>query len=91
MKEWEVPGLPAAASAIRAFIGEDEVTATGAALIAQEALRAATPSVLAAALADIADDFALFADAGADWAGPAARILDHMSAHIRNVTEGASS
>lgn len=90
MNTEDVPGLPAAAVAVREFIGAGEVTAAGAAMIAAEALRAATPQILAAAFADVADDFALMADAGPEWAAPAARFLDNMSAHIHSITEGAT-
>lgn len=75
-----------ATRAVQAIIGDEDPAV--AMMLAQAALTAATPGVLAAVLADIADDLDLMGDSGQEWAYQAGYFLDHMSAHIRELTEG---
>lgn len=76
----DVPGLEAAMYAVREFIGAERVTLTGAALIAEQALRAATLPLLAAMFADVSDA------AAEEGLQEIALYLDTMSFRIRERT-----
>lgn len=79
----DVPGLREAMYAVREFMGAEQVTLTGAALIAEQALKAATLPLLAAAFADVSD---AAADEGMT---EASLYLDAMSLTIRERITGA--
>ena len=51
----DIPGLAEAMHAVHEFMGDERITLTGAALVAREALKAATLPLLAAAFADVSD------------------------------------
>lgn len=72
-----IPGLPNAAQAVREFIGTEQITRTGASMVASEALKAATGPIIAAAFADMSDDMAAL---GLD---DAAHYLDLVSHQLR--------